>query len=196
MTKIHIHRIGRTHGWSYLYLHVGMRAEAVVDQTRRWLITLLQHEEFLRIPCPLQQPLNYQVESIGERQEVQPQGFACRCMHDSVVDGDHDPSCGSQTKRSVSRGARLTWGNPREFPMKNRHSLITFCINNELVRSRMSVCHRPAVTRARCQQNSTTSTLGISRTQRWLRISFDDELAWTLKIGRQVYRCIGCLEYC
>jgi len=67
-----------------------MRAEAVVDQTRRWLITLLQHEEFLRIPRPFQQPLNYQIESIGERQEVQPQRLACRCTHDLVVDGDHD----------------------------------------------------------------------------------------------------------
>jgi len=66
-----------------------MRAEAIVDQTRRRLIPLPQHEELLGIPYPSEEPSGYQIQAIGEGQDMQLDRLARRGAHDPVI-CDHD----------------------------------------------------------------------------------------------------------
>jgi len=67
-----------------------MRAEAIVDQTRRRLIPLPQHEELLGIPYPSEEPSGYQIQAIGEGQDMQLDRLARRGAHDPVICSDHD----------------------------------------------------------------------------------------------------------
>lgn len=67
-----------------------MRAEAIVDQTQRWLVPLLQHEELLGVPYPFKESFNYQVYAVGKRQEMQLDRFARRRAYDLVICGNHD----------------------------------------------------------------------------------------------------------
>lgn len=75
---------------AHLDLHVGMCAEAVVDQTRRRLVSLPQHEEFLWIPHPFEEPSNYQVQTVGEGQDMELDRLARRSVYDPVICGEHD----------------------------------------------------------------------------------------------------------
>lgn len=66
-----------------------MRAEVVIYQTRWRPVPLLEHEELLGIPCPFEEPFDYQIQAVDEGQEVQLDRLVCGRTHNSIIQGDH-----------------------------------------------------------------------------------------------------------
>lgn len=134
---------------AHLDLHVGMCAEAVVDQTRRRLVSLPQHEEFLWVPYPFEEPSNYHVQAVGEGQEMQLDRLARGSVHDPVIRGDHDRGA---IEEVISQDLRSDRDDNTSSLLTQRHSKSSLPTNNW---ARVVVCefagsrHVRVVTRAK-----------------------------------------------